>query len=150
MKKFSFRLQKLLDMREARENEIRNELMKVLGLQNKERVLQDDLRKRIGTLEAAYRERIAKGVFVPDEAMSVMRFSDVSRKAIDEAEKRIQMLEPEVQRVREKLVQASREKKVVEKLKERKYEEFMYEFNREINKENDDMNQKIHRRRNLG
>jgi len=76
-----------------------------------------------------------------------MRFADVSRKAIDEAENRIQRLEPEVQRIREKLVQASREKKVVEKLKERKYEEFMYEFNREVSKENDDMNQKIHNKR---
>ncbi len=147
MKKFSFRLQKLLDMREAKETEVKHELMKVLSLQNRERVLQEELHKKISSLEAMYRDKISKGVFVPDEAMAIMRFSDVSRKAIDEAEKRIQRLEPEVQRIREKLVQASREKKVVEKLKERKYEEFMYEFNREVAKENDDMNQKIHNKR---
>ena len=147
MKKFSFRLQKLLDMREARETEVKHELMKVLSLQNKERVLQEELNRKITELEGSYREKISRGIFVPDEAMAIMRFSDVSRKAIDEAGKRIQMLEPEVHRIREKLVQASREKKVVEKLKERKHEEFMYEFNREVAKENDDMNQKIHNRR---
>jgi len=134
-------------MRESRETEIKHELMKVISLQNKERVLQEDLNRKISELEGAYREKISRGIFVPDEAMAIMRFSDVSRRAIDEAEKRIQRLEPEVRRIREKLVQASREKKVVEKLKERKHEEFMYEFNREIAKENDDMNQKIHNRR---
>ena len=35
------------------------------------------------------------------------------------------------------------EKKVVEKLKERKMKEHLYEVNREIAKENDDINQKI-------
>lgn len=150
MKKFSFRLQKLLDMREAREKEIKNELMKILGQQNRERIFQEELRTKINRLESAYREKIMKGLFAADEAMQIMRFSDVSRRAIDEAEKRIQQLEPEVNRVREKLVQASRDKKVVEKLKERQYEEFMYEFNREIAKENDDMNQKIYQKRLAG
>jgi len=147
MKKFSFRLQRLLDMREAKETEIKNELMKVLSLQNRERVLQDELRTRISGLEAAYREKITRGIFTAGEAMDLLRFSDVSRRAIEEAGKRIEQLEPEVQRVRERLVQASREKKVVEKLKERKYEEYMYEFNREMARENDDMNQKIYQRK---
>lgn len=150
MKKFSFRLQKLLDMRQARENEIKNELMKILGIQNRERVMQEELRGKIRVLESSYREKLSKGVFSSYEAMALMRFSDISRRAIDEAEKRIIKLEPEVQRIREKLVQASREKKIVEKLKEKQYEEFMYEFNREIAKENDDMNQKIYQKRLTG
>jgi flagellar export protein FliJ len=52
-------------------------------------------------------------------------------------------MEPEIQSVRERLIEASREKKIVEKLKERKRLEYDYEVNREIAKENDDMNQKI-------
>ena len=35
----------------------------------------------------------------------------------------------------------------VEKLKDRKYEEFEYEYNREQAKENDDMNQKLYHRK---
>ncbi len=150
MKKFSFRLQRLLDMREAREKEVKNELMQVLALQNRERMLQDELRGKIQVLESDYRQKMARGIFSADEAMALMRFSDVSRRAIVEAGKRIERLEPEVRRIREKLVQASREKKVVEKLKEKKYEEFVYEFNREIAKENDDMNQKIYQKRLTG
>ncbi|HOP61870.1 MAG TPA: flagellar export protein FliJ [Spirochaetota bacterium] len=147
MKKFQFRLQRLLDLREAKENEIKNELMKVLSLQNKERVLQEELRTRINHYEASYGEMIKKGGFDADKAMSVLRFADVSRRAIDEAEKRIEKLEPEANRIREKLVIASRDKKVVEKLKERKLEEYNYEVNREVSKENDDMNQKIHHKK---
>lgn len=147
MKKFQFRLQKLLDIREARENEIKNELMKVLALQNKERVLQEELRGKIKHYETGYGDMLKKGGFRAEDAMSILRFADISRRAIDEAEKRIDKLEPEAQRIREKLVIASRDKKIVEKLKERKLEEHNYEMNKEIAKENDDMNQKIYHKK---
>lgn len=147
MKKFRFTLQKLLDIREAKENEIKNELMKVLALQNKERILQDELRTKIIRYENQYSNNIKKGQFQPDQMMSILRYTDVARKAILEAERRIESFQPEVDRVREKLVAASRDKKIVEKLKERKYEEFEYEFNKEIAKENDDMNQKLYHRK---
>jgi flagellar FliJ protein len=147
MKKFQFRLQKLLDIREARENEIKNELMKVLALQNKERVFQDELGIKIQLYESGYRDMQKKGIFKPEDALAVMRFADISRRAIDEAERRIEKLEPEAQRIRERLIVASRDKKIVEKLKERKLEEYNYELNKEIAKENDDMNQKIYHKK---
>jgi len=147
MKKFQFRLQKLLDIREARENEIKNELMKVLALQNKERVFQDELRNKIQHYESGYRDMQKKGIFAPEDALAVLRFADVSRRAINEAERRIEKLEPEAQKIRERLVVASRDKKIVEKLKERKIEEYNYELNKEIAKENDDMNQKIYHKK---
>lgn len=147
MKKFQFRLQRLLDIREARENEIKNELMKVLALQNKERVLQEELRTKINRYESNYGDMIKKGAFRADDALAILRFADISRRAIDEAEKRIEKLEPEAQAIRERLVIASRDKKIVEKLKERKFEEFNYELNKEIAKENDDMNQKIYHKK---
>lgn len=147
MKKFRFSLQRLLDIREAKETQIKNELMKVLSLQNRERILQDELRNKISRYENLYSERIKKGHFSAEEAMTLMRFTDVSRNAIVESQRRIEDLQPEVDRIRERLVAASRDKKVVEKLKDRKFEEFEYEFNREQAKENDDMNQKLYHRK---
>jgi flagellar FliJ protein len=147
MKKFQFRLQKLLDIREARENEIKNELMKVLALQNKERVFQDELSNKIQLYESGYRDMQKRGAFKPEDALAVMRFADISRRAINEAERRIEKLEPEAQKIRERLIVASRDKKIVEKLKERKFEEYNYELNKEIAKENDDMNQKIYHKK---
>ncbi|HON17029.1 MAG TPA: flagellar export protein FliJ [Spirochaetota bacterium] len=147
MKRFQFKLQKLLDLREAKEKEIKNELMKVLSEQNRERNFQHELNEKIAEYEGKLSEMQKKGVFNPAEAMAILRFADVSRNAIVASEKRVQALEPEVQRIRERLVVASREKKVVEKLKERKLDEYNYELNREISKENDDMNQKIYHKK---
>ena len=146
MKKFKFSLQKLLEIREAKETEIKNELMKVLGIQNRERMLQEELRVKITKYESEYSEKIKKGSFSPDETMSIMRYVTGARNAIVEAQSRIDAIQPVVDEIRARLVIASREKKVVEKLKERKFEEYMYEFNRAVTKENDDMNQKIYNR----
>ena len=41
MKKFKFGLQKLLELREAREREVKNELAKIVSIQNRERVKQE-------------------------------------------------------------------------------------------------------------
>lgn len=147
MKKFHFTLQRLLDIREARETEIKHELMKVLSLQNRERVLQDTLRNKIKKFEVQQSEKMKKGFFSAEEVLMLMRYGDVSRKAIIESQRRIDALQPEVDRIRERLVAASRDKKVVEKLKDRKFEEFEYEYNREQAKENDDMNQKLYHRK---
>ncbi len=147
MKKFRFNLQKLLDIREARETEVKNELMKVLSMQNKERVYQEELKGKIRKYELQYSERIKNEVFSAEEIMSIMRYTDTARRAIIEAQRRIDSIQPEVDRIREKLVVASRDKKVVEKLKDRKFEEYEYEINKEIAKENDDMNQKLYHRK---
>ena len=147
MKKFKFSLQKLLDIREAKEREIKHELMKVLGIQNRERMRQEDLRNKIIKYETEYSEKLRKGKFAPEEAMFLMRYVDISRSAIAEAQRRIDEMQPIVDEIRGRLVIASREKKIVEKLKERKLEEYMYEFNRNIAKENDDMNQKLYQRK---
>jgi len=146
MKKFRFSLQKLLDIREAKETEIKHELMKVLAIQNRERMLQEDLRGNIAKYESEYSANIKKGSFSPEEVMSVMRYINAARSAIVEAQRRIDVIQPIVDEIRSRLVQASKEKKMVEKLKERKFEEYMYEFNRAIDKENDDTNQKLYQR----
>ena len=147
MKKFKFSLQTLLDIREAKEKEIKNELMKVLGIQNRERLLQEELKGKIAKYESEYSEKLKKGTFSPEYAMSIMRYIDTARNAIVEAQRRIDDLQPVVDEIRERLVVASREKKVVEKLKERKFNEYMYEFNRAVAKENDDVNQKLYNTR---
>lgn len=143
MKKFKFSLQKLLDIRQAREDGVRNELMKILAIQNREKVIQDDLIRKIESYERQQTDDIKKGVFSPDKTMAILRYTDISRRAIVESIKRAEAMEPEIQVIRDKLLDASRERKIVEKLKERKKAEYDYEINREIVKENDDMNQKI-------
>ena len=53
-------------------------------------------------------------------------------------------MEPQIQEVRNRLIEVSRERKVVEKLRDRKRTQHAYEVNRELGKENDETNQKIY------
>lgn len=143
MKRFTFRLQTLLDIRKAREREIQFELARIVSIQNRERARQEELRRRIEEQKALFGEKMKRGAYTPAEAILFQRFVDVSIRAIEAAEETIQSMEPQIREVRERLVEASRGRKVVEKLKERRLKEYQYEVNRELNKEIDEMNQKI-------
>lgn len=150
MKKFKFRLQRLLEIKEAAEKEIKNELAAIVAVQNVERTRQDELRTSIDLHRKNFREKMKEGKYRIAEGIYLEKYLDISYRAIDVAGKRIEEIEPEVQGVRESLVEASRERKVVEKLRERKQEEYNYHVNNEIAKENDDINQKIYLRKKLG
>lgn len=143
MKKFKFRLQKLLDLRAAQEKAIKNELAELVHIQNIERNKQFEYRQKMATRKKILRERLEKKTASYDDILTHERFTDSADKAIKIAEQKIQEMEPAIQEVRERLIEASKERKIVEKLKEKKYEEYLYNINREINKENDDMNQKL-------
>ncbi|PKL37333.1 MAG: flagellar export protein FliJ [Spirochaetae bacterium HGW-Spirochaetae-1] len=147
MKKFEFKLQRLLDLREARERGVQNELAILVSEQNRERLKQDDLRRNITEFGKSLREKMRKGEVVSGEAMQYGKFVSLATMAIDSAENRIQGMEPGISEVRGRLIEASKERKVVEKLREKKLEEYRYELDRETAKENDDMNQKIYLRR---
>jgi len=141
MKKFKFRLQTLLNIRER---EIQYELAKIIRLQNLEREKQTELRRRIEEQKTLFGDKLRKGTYSSNEAVLFERFVDVSLRAIDSAEERIKGMEPQIQEVRSRLIEASRERKVVEKLRDRKKAEHAYEVNKELAKENDETNQKIY------
>jgi flagellar FliJ protein len=144
MKKFKFRLQTLLNIREVREREIQYELAKIVSLQNREREKQAALRQRIEEQKNLFGIKLKQGSYSAGEAILFERFVDVSLRAINTAEERIKSMEPQIQEVRNRLIEASRARKVVEKLKDRQRTQYNYEVNRELGKENDETNQKIY------
>ncbi len=83
-------------------------------------------------------------MYSASEAILFERFVDVSLRAIGTAEERIKSMEPQIREVRNRLIEVSRERKVVEKLRDRKRAQHAYEVNRELGKENDETNQKIY------
>ena len=147
MNKFEFKLQRLLDIREAKETEIKNELSAVISKQNAERARQDQLHGRMRELNARLRAEWIDGKIDSRSVVLHARFEEQALRAIEAADQKIAALQPEVNVIRGRLVEASKEKKIVEKLKERKQKEYNIWFNRQIAKENDDINQKIHGRR---
>ncbi|HDP80388.1 MAG TPA: flagellar export protein FliJ [Spirochaetes bacterium] len=146
MKKFKFRLQALLDIREAKEKEVQNELSRVVALQNRERAVQEEYRGRLAEQRGKYAERLRGGGFAPSDIMMYERYIEFAHRVIERQQEKIEAMEPEIKKVRERLVEAARERRVVEKLKEKKWNEYLYELNRETARENDDMNQKLYGR----
>jgi len=149
MKKFNFKLQRLLDLREMKEEQVKNELAKLVAIQNIERSKQQEFREKIRENYIHLSNRMRQGNFSYKEAMMCERYVDVAHRAIEKSQDIIEQMEPEIQKVRERLIEASRERKVVEKLKERKWEDYLYEYNREMAKEIDDMNQQLHQRQRM-
>jgi len=147
LKKFEFKLHRLLEIREAREREIENELAGLLSVQNIEKTRQEKLKTGIVEEEMRFQKKLKKGEYTTKQLIMFEKYIDVSHRAIDSTQVRIDKMEPGIHDIRKKLIQASKDKKVVEKLKEKKFKEYEYEMNREIAKENDDTNQKIYYRR---
>ena len=136
-------MQTLLDIREAREKEIQGELAVLLSIQNLERAKQEEFRNKITAERDRFTRKVRSGDFSYRESMMFERYVEFAHTVIESAQRKIDSMEGEIARVREKLVEASREKKVVEKLREKKKLEHLYELNREIARENDDANQKL-------
>lgn len=147
MKKFKFKLQRLLDIREAREKEIQNEMAVLLNIQNIERIKQEEYKSKIALEHENFNLKLKEGRFSYTDALNFERFIQFSHRVIDVAQERIDGMEPDIQRVRDRLIEASREKKVTERLKEKRLKDFNYQLNSELAKENDDLNQKIFMRR---
>ena len=149
MKRFEFKLQKLLELRAIKEKEIQGELAQILGIQNRERLRQKEYREKVLGEKDKYREKVLSGKYSYMDALMFERFVEFADRVIALSQDKIDSMEPEIAKIRERLIEASRERKVIEKLKEKRWNEYVYEMNREIGKENDDMNQKIHQRKML-
>ncbi|MCP4728359.1 MAG: flagellar export protein FliJ, partial [bacterium] len=131
MKKFEFNLQKLLDIREAAEKQVQNELAKLVNKQNAIRLKQQELQKNISNERKAFSQRIKESEFSYSDVLVFERFVDNSSRAIEFSEQQIEDMEYDVQKVRDRLVEVSKERKVVERLKENRWKEYQYELNRE-------------------
>ena len=149
MKKFKFNLQRLLDIREAKEKAVINELSALVSKQNVERQKQETLKVNLDAEHSKITQKMRLGSLTSDEILNYARFTTLSEMAMEATERNIGSFEPSISKVRVRLINASKEKKVVEKLREKKKEEYYYEMNREIAKENDDTNQKIYARRRM-
>ena len=144
MRRFRFQLQTLLELREAREKEIQNELSRLINIQNRERIKQEEYRKRIVDESGKFNRKMREGKYSYSEAVMYERFVDFASRVIVNAQAKIDSMEPEIQRVRERLIEATKERRVIEWLKEKRWNEYLYELNREIQKEQDDLNRRMY------
>ena len=127
MKRFSFNLQKVLELRRFREEEAKIELGRAIGVLEK---LQGRIRENIASIAHAGRERFS-GIGRADGTASmfvwdgyIMRLEQENERLVAEAES----AELVVEEKRNLYLEASRRLKVVEKLREKREGEYRKEM----------------------
>ncbi|MCX7746998.1 MAG: flagellar export protein FliJ [Clostridia bacterium] len=136
--KFKFKLQPLLNVKIQIEDSLKNEFGKaMLKLeQEKERLslLEYERKELIGT----FNERSAQGVMVKELREYTAYISHMKEK-MDLQKENINAAQRNVDKCREELIKASREREIIEKLKEKKYQEYLKEILKEEQKTNDEV-----------
>lgn len=128
---FKFRLQKILEHRETLENIKKGEFGKIQTELNRQRQVLEEIKiKRTEILN----EKASKTHTTVYELQMYNSFIiDLDRQMVRQIEK-IEQVKKEVDKAREELIDATKDKKIIEKLKLRDYQEFLYEEKKEEEK----------------
>jgi flagellar FliJ protein len=120
VKRFSFDLEKFLELRKFREQEARIELGRAIGILS-------DIEKRILSL-AEERARAAAGQFSPGNSAATIQQYMFYLLRLDAAREQLlkeaALAEQKVEEAREAYIEASRDRKALDKLKEKREKEY--------------------------
>ncbi len=130
-KKFQFRLQRLLEIREHKEKLIKNELgkarsKKVKELNKKMRAV-NNINKSLKSMKNEEKNKVLS-------ISRIMQYQNYFKKLkvdMENQDKIISIIDEEINMINNKLVEARKNKKVLERLKERKMKKYVYEVGRE-------------------
>jgi flagellar FliJ protein len=138
MKKFRYRLQALLKVKEHVEKERQKEHAQALQkVYNRERALNQILKDKNEKLERQ-RSRMEAGLSVAEMLVYIRHMLKLKRDLLAEKEL-LNVLRKDADGKRENLLNASKERKIHQKLKERRQEQHNEDVLRQTTKENDEI-----------
>ena len=143
MKRFKFRFEKILGFRRYREKEKQRELADVMHRRMHKQGEIDDLCRDRDQTQSGQRNMLV-GKIRLHQLNDFTRYYLVLRQLELNGRQVLLGLDGEVSKKREELLEASREKKIYEKLKERYLEKHTAENNILMQKEMDEIGQKLH------
>lgn len=135
---YKFKLQKLLDYKIKVEEEKRNKLGSALKRLENEKRRMFELKRKFSDMEGLYRQKTSQGMSV-NELKILANYIDYYKRDIKEQKVRIKMAEDYVTVCREELIYATREKRMIEKLREKDYSKYLYEEQKKEEKLIDDL-----------
>jgi len=124
MKQFEFRLQKVMETTKTREELKKRELAQALTTLNKNEALLERMIHRLQDQIERYNALRNQPSIQASEMMNFSYYTERLAAEIQEQKSRIEQLAEQVRLHREKLIEISKDKKILEKLKEKKYQEF--------------------------
>lgn len=147
MKKFKFRFEKILGFRRHCEMEKQRELADVLHRRQKQLDHLGSIREDRAGQQTGQKNQMV-GIIQPTRLNGYTRYYLVLNQMESTGRAVLQQITGEADKKREELLEASREKKIYEKLKERHWEKYNNEVNLLTQKEMDDIGQKLHWQKN--
>ncbi len=138
MKKFKFKLETVLNVKERKEEQLKHELLKLQALKIQEEQFLAEVKEKRAYISREKSNENKKGTDI-QSLIHFEQYLGVLLKKIDDAKKNIKVLEKKADIKREEVVEASREKKVFEKLKEKQFGEFQRVVNENEQKVLDEM-----------
>jgi len=135
---YKFRLQKLLDYKTKVEEEKKNKLGSAVKRLEKEKRKMAELKKEFSDMQSLFQEKTSQGMAV-NELKILANYIDYYKRGIKAQKVRIKMAEDYLSACREELIAATREKKMIEKIKEKDYSKYLYEEQKKEEKLVDDL-----------
>jgi len=137
MARFIFKLQSVLDLRKQKEDSVKNELAAAMRkLQAEERKLSELENKQDDTVRE-FNEKTRKTTV--HELVEFNEYLSVLNSRIRTQKENVNIAAQYVDKVREELVKAMKDRKILEKLKDRQYEEFLLDQKKLEQKTNDEI-----------
>ena len=137
MAKFIFKLQSVLNLRKQKEDNIKNELgIAIQRLEQEKRSL-SELENTLDATVREFNEKTRKTTV--HELIEYNEYLSLLNSRIKSQKDNVNNAAQYVDKVREELVKAVKDRKILEKLKERHYEEFLLEQKKLEQKTNDEI-----------
>lgn len=129
MARFQFRLQKVLEMREQKEKLLQRRYMELLAAAEAEKRYLRELLERQAWFRKDLEEK-QRGKLDIVDVMHLLAYLEGLAETIEEQKIRVREAEERAEEARLDLLRASQEKKAVEKLREKQYDDWMKEQQR--------------------
>ncbi|MFN4152779.1 MAG: flagellar export protein FliJ [Candidatus Sericytochromatia bacterium] len=136
-KKFIYSMQKILDMRIRKEDQLKAELAASIRTRDLEVAALNTLVEKRGKGQKALEGYLSRGEVAEVQNTNIF-LQNLSGK-IDNQNRIVSKSNHKVEEVRKKLTQAAKERKIIEKHKEKKNEEWKEEFKKWENKQMDEV-----------
>ncbi len=127
MPKFRFKLQPVLHQRRGKEDTLKKELADIKRLFEIEKSVLEELKHKLLDIHTKLREK-QKSLLDPSEAMAYSNYIDKVEQEIELQIVKLTDIANKVKRAQERLIEASKDKKILEKLYDKQYEEFKREL----------------------
>ena len=137
MAKFNFRLQAVLNVKTQQENNLKNELGKAIQKLETEKQKLVVLENALNDLDTEFNEKTKKATV--KKLIEYNDYRSLLTAKIKLQKERVNCEAQNVDKVREELVKAVKERKILDKLKEKKKEEYLLEQKQLEQKTNDEI-----------